>query len=88
MRGRVAACCGAGGRLLQAWATSQGSEAHLFLIDAQLRNAEATALAMPPLPRNAKVVSLGTRIRAQLREDDVVARLGGDEFAILLTQAA
>ncbi|VVN31097.1 hypothetical protein PS623_04781 [Pseudomonas fluorescens] len=31
------------------------------------------------------LVAVATRIRAQLREDDVVARLGGDEFAILLT---
>ena len=34
---------------------------------------------------DAVLVAVATRIRAQLREDDVVARLGGDEFAILLT---
>ena len=31
------------------------------------------------------LIAVATRIRAQLREDDLVARLGGDEFAILLT---
>ncbi|GLX91322.1 hypothetical protein Pfra02_38900 [Pseudomonas fragi] len=31
------------------------------------------------------MVAVATRIRAQLREEDLVARLGGDEFAILLT---
>lgn len=31
------------------------------------------------------LVAVATRIRAQLRENDVVARLGGDEFAISLT---
>ena len=34
---------------------------------------------------DAVLVAVATRIRAQLRENDVVARLGGDEFAILLT---
>ena len=34
---------------------------------------------------DAVLVAVATRIRAQLREDDVVARLSGDEFAILLT---
>ena len=34
---------------------------------------------------DAVLVAVATRVRAQLREDDVVARLGGDEFAILLT---
>ena len=34
---------------------------------------------------DAVLVAVATRIRAQLREEDVVARLGGDEFAILLT---
>lgn len=31
------------------------------------------------------LVSVATRVRAQLREGDLVARLGGDEFAVLLT---
>lgn len=31
------------------------------------------------------LVAVATRVRAQLREEDLVARLGGDEFAILLT---
>ncbi|MNZ38158.1 putative diguanylate cyclase YfiN [compost metagenome] len=31
------------------------------------------------------LVSVATRVRAQLRENDLVARLGGDEFAVLLT---
>ncbi|MFQ6573037.1 diguanylate cyclase domain-containing protein [Pseudomonas sp. UM16] len=30
------------------------------------------------------LVSVATRVRAQLREHDLVARLGGDEFAVLL----
>lgn len=34
---------------------------------------------------DAVLVAVATRIRAQLREDDLVARLGGDEFAILLS---
>lgn len=34
---------------------------------------------------DAVLIAVATRIRAQLREDDLVARLGGDEFAILLT---
>jgi diguanylate cyclase (GGDEF)-like protein len=34
---------------------------------------------------DAVLVAITTRIRAQLREDDLVARLGGDEFAVLLT---
>ena len=34
---------------------------------------------------DAVLVAVATRVRAQLREDDVVARLGGDEFAILLS---
>ena len=34
---------------------------------------------------DAVLVAVATRIRAQLRENDVVARLGGDEFAISLT---
>lgn len=34
---------------------------------------------------DAVLVAVATRIRAQLREEDVVARLGGDEFSILLT---
>lgn len=33
---------------------------------------------------DAVLVAVATRIRAQLRENDVVARLGGDEFAVLL----
>ncbi|MCO7597120.1 MULTISPECIES: diguanylate cyclase domain-containing protein [Pseudomonas] len=31
------------------------------------------------------LVSVASRVRAQLREHDLVARLGGDEFAVLLT---
>ncbi|MBF8758103.1 diguanylate cyclase domain-containing protein [Pseudomonas guariconensis] len=31
------------------------------------------------------LISVASRIRAQLREHDLVARLGGDEFAVLLT---
>ncbi|WLI11962.1 MULTISPECIES: diguanylate cyclase domain-containing protein [Pseudomonas] len=34
---------------------------------------------------DAVLVAVATRVRAQLREEDLVARLGGDEFAILLT---
>lgn len=34
---------------------------------------------------DAVLIAVATRVRAQLREDDLVARLGGDEFAILLT---
>jgi diguanylate cyclase (GGDEF)-like protein len=34
---------------------------------------------------DAVLVAVATRVRAQLREDDLVARLGGDEFAILLS---
>jgi len=34
---------------------------------------------------DAVLVVVATRVRAQLREDDLVARLGGDEFAILLS---
>lgn len=34
---------------------------------------------------DAVLVAVATRIRAQLREDDLVARLGGDEFAVLLS---
>jgi len=34
---------------------------------------------------DAVLVAVASRIRAQLREDDLVARLGGDEFAILLS---
>src|SRR5207253_1344288 len=34
---------------------------------------------------DAVLVALATRVRAQLRDDDLVARLGGDEFAVLLT---
>ena len=34
---------------------------------------------------DAVLIAIATRIRAQLREDDLVARLGGDEFAVLLT---
>ncbi|WP_347903878.1 diguanylate cyclase [Pseudomonas purpurea] len=34
---------------------------------------------------DAVLVAVATRVRAQLREDDLVARLGGDEFAVLLS---
>jgi diguanylate cyclase (GGDEF)-like protein len=34
---------------------------------------------------DAVLVAVATRVRAQLRDDDLVARLGGDEFAVLLT---
>lgn len=34
---------------------------------------------------DAVLIAVATRVRAQLREEDLVARLGGDEFAILLT---
>jgi len=34
---------------------------------------------------DAVLVAVASRVRAQLREDDLVARLGGDEFAVLLT---
>jgi len=34
---------------------------------------------------DAVLVAVATRVRAQLREEDLVARLGGDEFAVLLT---
>lgn len=34
---------------------------------------------------DAVLVAVATRVRAQLRDDDLVARLGGDEFAILLS---
>ncbi|MFC3943642.1 diguanylate cyclase [Pseudomonas gingeri NCPPB 3146 = LMG 5327] len=34
---------------------------------------------------DAVLMAVATRVRAQLREDDLVARLGGDEFAVLLT---
>jgi diguanylate cyclase (GGDEF)-like protein len=34
---------------------------------------------------DAVLVSVATRVRAQLREHDLVARLGGDEFAVLLS---
>lgn len=33
---------------------------------------------------DAVLMAVATRVRAQLREDDLVARLGGDEFAVLL----
>ena len=31
------------------------------------------------------LTAVATRVRAQLREEDLVGRLGGDEFAVLLT---
>lgn len=34
---------------------------------------------------DAVLIAVATRVRAQLREEDLVARLGGDEFAILLS---
>jgi len=34
---------------------------------------------------DAVLMAVASRVRAQLREEDLVARLGGDEFAILLT---
>ncbi|TBN32179.1 diguanylate cyclase domain-containing protein [Pseudomonas sp. BGI-2] len=34
---------------------------------------------------DAVLVAVASRVRAQLREEDLVARLGGDEFAVLLT---
>ncbi|WP_260959731.1 diguanylate cyclase domain-containing protein [Pseudomonas citri] len=34
---------------------------------------------------DAVLTAVATRVKAQLREDDLVARLGGDEFAVLLT---
>jgi diguanylate cyclase len=34
---------------------------------------------------DAVLTAVATRVRAQLRENDLVARLGGDEFAVLLT---
>ncbi|MGO2768017.1 diguanylate cyclase domain-containing protein [Pseudomonas taetrolens] len=34
---------------------------------------------------DAVLMAVATRVRGQLREDDVVARMGGDEFATLLT---
>lgn len=34
---------------------------------------------------DAVLVAVATRVKAQLREEDLVSRLGGDEFAILLT---
>ncbi|SEN57753.1 diguanylate cyclase (GGDEF) domain-containing protein [Pseudomonas sp. ok272] len=34
---------------------------------------------------DAVLVAVATRVRAQLREEDLVARLGGDEFAVLLS---
>lgn len=34
---------------------------------------------------DAVLVAVATRVRAQLREEDLVACLGGDEFAVLLT---
>ncbi|MCE0461090.1 MULTISPECIES: diguanylate cyclase domain-containing protein [Pseudomonas] len=34
---------------------------------------------------DAVLTAVATRVRAQLREDDLVARLGGDEFAVLLS---
>ena len=34
---------------------------------------------------DAVLMAVATRVRAQLREEDLVARLGGDEFAVLLT---
>jgi diguanylate cyclase (GGDEF)-like protein len=34
---------------------------------------------------DAVLVSVATRVKAQLREHDLVARLGGDEFAVLLS---
>ncbi|WP_454833885.1 diguanylate cyclase domain-containing protein [Pseudomonas lini] len=34
---------------------------------------------------DAVLIAVATRVRAQLREEDLVARLGGDEFAVLLT---
>ncbi|WP_339533291.1 diguanylate cyclase domain-containing protein [Pseudomonas mucidolens] len=34
---------------------------------------------------DAVLVAVASRVRAQLRENDLVARLGGDEFAILLS---
>ncbi|KAA0941809.1 MULTISPECIES: diguanylate cyclase [unclassified Pseudomonas] len=34
---------------------------------------------------DAVLVAVASRVRAQLRDDDLVARLGGDEFAILLS---
>ncbi|MHC8365134.1 diguanylate cyclase domain-containing protein [Pseudomonas sp. ZT5P21] len=34
---------------------------------------------------DAVLVAVASRVRAQLREEDLVARLGGDEFAVLLS---
>jgi len=34
---------------------------------------------------DAVLMAVASRVRAQLREEDLVARLGGDEFAVLLT---
>ncbi|PRA52608.1 MULTISPECIES: diguanylate cyclase domain-containing protein [Pseudomonas] len=34
---------------------------------------------------DAVLTAVATRVRAQLREEDLVGRLGGDEFAVLLT---
>ncbi|WP_442109955.1 diguanylate cyclase domain-containing protein [Pseudomonas sp. NUPR-001] len=73
------------GRLSRSLRNASKFEEHMALLFLDSDNFKAINDSHGHAAGDEVLVSVATRVRAQLREGDLVARLGGDEFAVLLT---
>ncbi|QXI37893.1 diguanylate cyclase domain-containing protein [Pseudomonas xantholysinigenes] len=73
------------GRLSRSMRTAARNEDHLALLFLDSDHFKQINDSLGHAVGDEVLISVASRVRAQLREHDLVARLGGDEFAVLLT---
>ena len=72
------------GRLSRTLRNAEKHQEHLALLFLDSDNFKEVNDSFGHAAGDEVLISVATRVRAQLRENDLVARLGGDEFAVLL----
>ncbi|QWA29207.1 diguanylate cyclase [Pseudomonas sp. RC3H12] len=73
------------GRLSRSLRNAARTEDHLALLFLDSDHFKQINDSLGHAVGDQVLISVASRVRAQLREHDLVARLGGDEFAVLLT---
>lgn len=72
------------GRLSRTLRNAEKHQEHLALLFLDSDNFKEVNDSFGHAAGDEVLISVATRVRAQVRENDLVARLGGDEFAVLL----